>query len=261
MIYILNFMRSFLKKDSKMIFINLFVLLVTFGCAMKTSTKDLPVTVIGSAVKAPSSIDLSRPLIFTGFRIDNTEIVLKHHEGLLQVEQPSYFGPDEYQKELIKSSAIELAKYGFIKELVRSGFKLVDSYAVDNCSYTLSGNIAKIVINTYGYGFKGFGSAGDYWESYITFKNLNLTDSCSDYRLFVPEITSYAKLQGSPIKIYGGLLQALNFFIGLALNPLNPSMPSYEVEATSDSTVELASRVAAQRFLEELGKKGQNNLN
>lgn len=243
---------SFFKKEIAIFFYISFIVTITFGCAAKTSTKDLPVTVIESAVKIPKGINLNYPLIFTGFRIDNTEIVLKHHEGILQVEQPSYFGPDEYQKELIKSSAIQLAKYGFVKELVRSGFKVVESAGMDNCSYILSGNISRIVINTYGYGFKGFGSAGDYWECYITFKNLILRDFCSDFRLFVPEITSYAKLKGSPIKIYGGLLHALNYFIRLAMNPLSGNVPSYEVSVTSDSTVEVASRIAAQKFLETL---------
>ncbi len=252
-----SFMNTLYKKfEGKQIIIvilGLFILNFS-GCATKTSTKDEPITVIGSPINLPESINPSYPLIFTGFRIDRTDITLKHYEDILKLER-SHTELNQLQKESVKSLAIQLAKFGFVKELFRSGFKLSENETKDNCSYILTGSIANITINTYGDGSKGLASAGDYWETYITYKNLTLRDSCSDFRFSIPEIVSYAKLKNSPTKTHGNLLDALNFYVKQAINSLTENQTNSNASEPSNSTIELASRLAAQRFIEELGKK------
>ena len=67
--------------------------------------------------------------------------------------------------------------------------------------YFLICSICSIIIKTYGSGFGGFGSAGNYWEAYLTFDNLSLSDIRRSSVRHFESITSYAKVKESPVNL------------------------------------------------------------
>ena len=71
--------------------------------------------------------------------------------------------------------------------------------------------IDKILLNTFGRGtFEGFGSAGDYWESKVSFSEIKLESTSKDKILFIEKMETYAKLKPCPAKLDWSFLTIIN---------------------------------------------------
>ncbi len=221
------------------------------GCA-STSTRSVPVTVLDSRQLEIPGVCLGKPIYFSGLDTSSAEIKITHHEGVLQAEQFWIAGPTKAQKKILRESAIVLANNGFIAELMAQGLGLRSPPEVAEDvgdAVELKARLQKMVIKTYGRGFGGFGSAGDYWECYLYLDGLQLAfPSAPAGGCCLPAVEGYAKVKGSPVKL-GGLIEGMVWMAKVSTNPLMAAMPNYSVQQTAQSPVELSARIAARKFL------------
>ncbi len=159
------------------------------------------------------------------------------------------------QKKSMHNSSLVLAEHGFFNEFYRSGIAVLQSdpgRIPEDADYFLTCSISSIIIKTYGSGFGGFGSAGNYWEAYLTFDNLSLTDiRRSSVRHFEP-VTSYAKVKESPVNL-GGLLAGLSFMTKTITNPFSAAASiNYNYDPDKTSPVEYAGMLAADELLRKI---------
>ncbi|BAI80312.1 hypothetical protein DEFDS_0836 [Deferribacter desulfuricans SSM1] len=200
-----------MPKDiiKKFVFL-IFLILMMFGCASK-STRNLPFTQI-KPLELNVPLDNTTPFV-NKIDFNTNDVTIDYFDGLLQVKQPANFGPSEEFKSLIKNIALFQTKIGFLEELNNAGYKIINPQSLQhiNCYYVLSGKLRKITINIYGNGFRGFGSAGNYWESYTEFDNLSIEDKCNKKIYNVGKIKSYAKVKNAPIKVSENFLDFLDF--------------------------------------------------
>lgn len=224
------------------------------GCAqMKLpSTKNLPYTKLSPLNPELNQLDKSKPINIANFITDIAEVEVKHHEGILQVEQPTYFGGPSYeQKKRLAVLATAQVRDGFVEELKKAGFNVFE-YLETPCFYDVKGKISKIIIKTYGDGYGGVGSAGNYWESYTYLTDIAMFDSCENKQNNVGNIEAYAKVKDSPVKLKGSVLEGILIGIEIIKNPLKGLMPDYELEDTSQSPMYLTGRIAAQKLIMKL---------
>ncbi|WP_345993943.1 hypothetical protein [Sulfurimonas sp. HSL-1716] len=232
----------------------LIVALFISGCSALVSTRSLPSTTLPNKNLHVNKKILAIPVYFKGFELNSDNIELKHYEGILQAEQFWIASPSDEQKLQLKESAITLINAGFVRELKAQGLDIenIDAAKPDDPEgFKLTGKINRIVIKTYGAGFGGFGSAGDYWECYLYLDKIEMTsfDGTQTYLLDKPA-TIYAKLNGSPIKL-GSFLEGFIWMAKLADNPFT-SLPQYYMNNIVHSPVEVAGRISARMFLQKL---------
>lgn len=248
-----------------------FLLLVMFfagGCVMMNSTRSLPQTVVeNKKIQLPQKYE-SVPIYFKGFDANDTEIKVLHYEGILQAEQFWIAAPSDEQKKILKESALTLANVGFMTELVDQKLNLQNpNLSPDGKKgWLLRGHIQKIVIRTYGDGFGGYGSAGDYWECNLYLDKLEVISLDTNATQHVKPLQSYAKVIGSPVKL-GGFLEGLAWAAKLASmsfmtlpqlaydHSAVTDLPKYSLGKIERSPVELSARITARMFLSELEKE------
>lgn len=250
------------RKFSKFFLFLLFLQIIS-GCAqMKLpSTKNLPYTKLEPLNSELNKLDKSKPILIANFNADIAEVEVKHHEGILQVEQPTYFGgPSNEQKKKIAVLAAAQVRDGFIEELKKFGFNVFD-YLETACFYDIQGKVSKITIKTYGRGYGGVGSAGDYWESYTSLTDITVFDSCENKKQHIGNIDAYAKVKDSPVKLKGSVLEGILLGIEIIKNPLKGLMPDYELEDTLQSPMYLTGRIAAQKLIMKLNGIEINSVN
>lgn len=238
------------------------------GCVMMNSTRSLPQTVVeNKKVRLPQKYE-NTPVYFKGFDANDTEVKVLHYEGILQAEQFWIAAPSDEQKKILKESALTLANVGFMTELVDQKLNLQNpNLSPDNKKgWLLKGHIQKIVIRTYGDGFGGYGSAGDYWECNLYLDKLEVVSLETNATHHVKPLQSYAKVIGSPVKL-GGFLEGLAWAAKLASmsfmtipqlaydHSAVTDLPKYSLGKIELSPVELSAKITARMFLMELAKE------
>lgn len=249
-------------------FIFIAVMFFASGCAMMNSTRSIPQTVVESKkIQLPQQYD-GTPVYFGGFDANNTEVKVLHYEGILQAEQFWIAAPSDEQKKILKESALTLANVGFMTELVNQKLNLQNpNLSPDNKKgVLLKGHIQKIIIRTYGDGFGGYGSAGDYWECNLYLDKLEVISLDTNTSRHIKPTQSYAKVIGSPVKL-GGFLEGLAWAAKLASmsfmtipqlaydHSAVTDLPKYSLGKIEHSPVELSAKIAARMFLVELAKE------
>ncbi len=240
-------------------------LLLTLAACAGNATRNTPVTPV-----EPLRVELPRALrgipVAVELEVGATEVAGAHHEGLLQVKQPGLFGLSDEQKQQLYGSAKELAVLGVITELKRQGLDVrIGTAAADGAK--LGGRVARIVLNTFGDGIGGFGSAGDYWEARIELEGLTLWRRGEAREL--GRIEAYAKLAPSPAKM--GWEAALQSMIAMAQimasmaqiaagSISGTSFPAmtYDLDKTPHSPLEIAGRHAAVEILRRFAAQRPN---
>ncbi len=166
------------------------------------------------------------------------QVAGSHHEGLLKVPQPWIFGLSADQKLLLRHNAQSMAYQSFIDELRRLGVEVSEKPEKNETVWTLQLN--ELRIDTFGDGWKGFGSAGNYWEA-------RLGVSVRDKNSKSFEISSLAVSSPAPAKM--DAMTFVNMFVYFAKpSLLNLPSASYALDLSQTNPVENAARLAARDF-------------
>jgi len=235
----------------------LLVLLFASGC-MTRSVPFTPVTI--SKISLPKEIRYKK-FITRLPDISRTDISGGHHEGLLQVRQPGFFGLSGEQKKILYGNIAEIAGTSFLGELVYQKVNLTlveDGQSLPKADYMIYCNVNKVTLNTYGNGANGFGSAGNYWEAYVELE-IVLENLRTRTKESFGKFTGYAKLDNSPAKLNWTVLDVL-FKSAIAtqqslLGQVNTWRGDYSLEGRDISPVEIAGRLASDKWLLKLAEK------
>jgi hypothetical protein len=245
-------------------FILLFVIVIfTNGC----STRSLPQTTLDNKKISLPEIYKNTPVYFSGFDSNGTEVDVSHYDGILQTKQFWFAAPTKEQKNLLKDAAFSLINIGFASEIISQGLHIENenTNATDlSKGIRINGHIQKILIKTYGDGFGGYGSAGDYWEAYLYLDKLEVIFLDTKTTKHIAPIQSYAKINGTPIKlgsftdglIFAAKLASLAFTTlpQLAYDSSNIVIPPYKLDNTKQAPIEIAAKISARAFLDEISK-------
>lgn len=172
---------------------------------------------------------------------NNPVISGQHFEGEWQVPQPWIFGLSNDQKEQLRFQASELAAERLIAELKNAGIKILDSESRLQKYELWTIEVTQVEIDTYGNGYHGFGSAGNYWKAKNTYRITRVTEPNNKELNFKKE----AIVSPCPTEMTASTILNL---IQFALSPSVTSLPSaaYDVNFTSENPIELSARLAAE---------------
>lgn len=247
-------------NDAYLIEALLLLIVTANGCALN-ATRWHPITPL-----EPPSVNLSqtlkeRMICVIPFESTPESVTGSHHEGLLQVRQHGIFGLSQEQRTVLYQSAPTLAVVAFASELKRQGTQILmmsnnsgQSFQSVNCRFLLSGLVELIDLNTFGRGtIEGFGSAGNYWEATVKFKDVQLKDLNTQKSTKVGGIQAYAKLEPSPATLNWTMLTVvLKSLQEGAQGYLNTWQGEYSIEPHLISPIEVAARYAAFQFLQRV---------
>jgi len=237
------------------------IVIFTSGCG----TKSLPQTVLDNKKISLPEIYKNTPIYFSGFDSNKTEVDVSHYDGILQTKQFWFAAPTKEQKNLLKDAAFSLINTGFASEIINQGLHIENENATDpSKGIKINGHIQKILIKTYGDGFGGYGSAGDYWEAYLYLDKLEVVFLDTNTIKYISPIQSYAKINGTPIKlgsftdglVFAAKLASLAFTTlpQLAYDSSNIVIPPYKLDNTKQAPIEIAAKISARTFLLEISK-------
>lgn len=255
------------------------VLIIT-GCAAG-KTKNLPCSEpVQAIVGFPEILKSKKVAVLLWHR--EAQVESCHHEGLMQGKQYWMFGLSKEQKNILFKNAGEITSLSFITELNHQGLiaELINDYddkIIKSHDFLITGKIEKIVLNTYGRGFKeGYGSAGNYWEATVTLAGLKVEDTSSKHVLFEGNIETYAKLQPCPVTLDWTMLayacKSLNGALELQKMQqaktvltaaskgeayLENFKPTYSIEGYRITPIEVAARKAAVELLTRIKNPAQ----
>jgi len=240
------------------------IIIFTNGCA----TRSLPQTVLDKKQIPLPEIYTNTPIYFNGFDINNTEIDISHYDGILQTKQFWFAAPTDEQKNILKNAAFTLTNTGFASEIINQGLHIENENSngtEPSSGIKINGHIKKILIKTYGDGFGGYGSAGDYWESYLYLDKIEVVFLDTNTTKHIIPIESYAKINGTPIKlgsftdglVFAAKLASLAFTTlpQLAYDSSNIVIPPYKLDNTKQAPIEIAAKISARTFLAEISKE------
>ncbi len=218
------------------------------------ATKDLPITKIEDTLTISPHIK-KKQYFFQGYDTTDTIFEFNHHEGLMQTKQPLFFGPGYKNEKLVYSSAKKLLNIGFLKELKLNQIQLVSK--ASNDAVNIFVHVQKLVINTYGNGLFGVGSAGNYWECFLYIDKIFINNKQFNSKVY----QLYAKLNESPIKM-DSVFDTIMYVAQVSLNPekiLNwDGTDLYKLDQKhieKQSVIELSSRLLAREFLKDIQNK------
>lgn len=240
------------------------IVIFTNGC----TTRSLPQTVLDKKQIPLPKIYTSTTIYFNGFDVNNTEIDISHYDGILQAKQIWFAAPTDEQKNILINAAFTLTNTGFASELINQGLHIENenpNASEPSSGIKINGHIKKILIKTYGDGFGGFGSAGDYWESYLYLDKIEVVFLNTKTIKHIIPIESYAKMNGTPIKlgsftdglVFAAKLASLAFVTlpQLVYDGSNIVIPPYKLDNTKQAPIEIAAKISARTFLAEILKE------
>lgn len=215
--------------------LSLLIIILLSSCATHLKTTQI------EKIKKEQTRTLEKRNFVFLIKKNNPVISGQHFEGQWQVPQPWIFGLSTDQKDQLRFQASDLAAERLIAELKNAGLKILDSQSRSQKYELWTIEVTEVEIDTYGNGFHGFGSAGNYWKAENTYKITRVTEPSNKELKFKKE----AIVSPCPTEMTAGTILNL---IKFAVSPSVTSLPSasYDVNITNENPIELSARLAAQ---------------